>query len=406
MGSTEQGKQCLLPEEAVYLLECGTVQIFYKELQLSVQEAYERLLTHQTITMQQYQVYSYLKRLGYIVTRFKASSVMSTYERQINVQPCSRSRQKRKRSSSPKLKENLKQNKEDQQTVFEDIQDLKVEQSLNSSVWINQFTSTGARIADTIEDINPESANQLENTQTEKLRSPFRWDFSKILFPSCAPDHSCNLLPPPEHELLPENVAGRELDISLWRLRLNQKMDKMSRREQEQYDWEQRFKTSINADPMVQKCTSWKEYKKLLQDRGHSSQKERPHHLWAGNITPLVTPQHGMSTASVLEQITVMHQSHLLDDSNRLQNYAPDMPQILFDVHQSDGTSEFKKSRPGKPYARICVCSFDEPIPSLHTVKCLALRSGDVPVVFALVNCGEVAFYTFKDFQLPVDVYP
>lgn len=50
--------------------------------------------------------------------------------------------------------------------------------------------------------------------------------------------------------------------------------------------------------------------------------------------------------------------------------------------------------------------SFDEQIPTLLTLKNLAYQSGDVPVVFALVDYGEVAFYTFKDFQLPVDVYP
>uniref|UniRef100_A0A8C5QQN7 tRNA-splicing endonuclease subunit Sen54 N-terminal domain-containing protein n=1 Tax=Leptobrachium leishanense TaxID=445787 RepID=A0A8C5QQN7_9ANUR len=103
-----------------------------------------------------------------------------------------------------------------------------------------------------------------------------------------------------------------------------------------------------------------------------------------------------VSNASVLDQITVMTSSQLLDD----------VPQIHFDVYQADGTSDFRKSRPGLPYARVCVRSFSEAVPSLRSLKCLALRSVDVPVVFALVDCGEVAFYSFKDFRLPVDVYP
>lgn len=50
--------------------------------------------------------------------------------------------------------------------------------------------------------------------------------------------------------------------------------------------------------------------------------------------------------------------------------------------------------------------SFNGPVPDLHAIKLLALQSGDVPVVFAVVDYGDISFYTFKDFQLPTDVYP
>ena len=50
--------------------------------------------------------------------------------------------------------------------------------------------------------------------------------------------------------------------------------------------------------------------------------------------------------------------------------------------------------------------SFDGPVPDLRAIKLLASLSGDVPVVFAVVDHGDISFYTFKDFQLPTDVYP
>lgn len=50
--------------------------------------------------------------------------------------------------------------------------------------------------------------------------------------------------------------------------------------------------------------------------------------------------------------------------------------------------------------------SFSGPVPDLRAVKLLTSQSGDVPVVFAVVDCGDVSFYTFKDFQLPTDIYP
>ena len=53
----------------------------------------------------------------------------------------------------------------------------------------------------------------------------------------------------------------------------------------------------------------------------------------------------------------------------------------------------------------LCL-SFDGPVPDLRVMKLLAFQSGDVLVVFAVVDHGDISFYTFKDFQLPVDVYP
>ena len=55
----------------------------------------------------------------------------------------------------------------------------------------------------------------------------------------------------------------------------------------------------------------------------------------------------------------------------------------------------------------ILLClSFYGPVPDLRAVKLLAFQSGDVPVVFAVVDYGDISFYTFKDFQLPTDVFP
>lgn len=78
---------------------------------------------------------------------------------------------------------------------------------------------------------------------------------------------------------------------------------------------------------------------------------------------------------------------------------------ISFDVYQLDTVAEFKKSHPGKPYTRMCVCSFDGPVPDLNAMKLLSFQSGDVPVTFAVVDHGDISFYCFKDFKLPTDAY-
>ncbi|KAJ7200687.1 tRNA-splicing endonuclease subunit sen54 N-term-domain-containing protein [Mycena rebaudengoi] len=77
----------LLPEEALYLIERGTV-FCWKEANLnlegvegledvlgppmSVQQAFSEMIGTEDLTLERYQVYAYLKRLGYVVTRATA----------------------------------------------------------------------------------------------------------------------------------------------------------------------------------------------------------------------------------------------------------------------------------------------------------------------------------------------
>uniref|UniRef100_A0A3P9HLC3 TSEN54 tRNA splicing endonuclease subunit n=1 Tax=Oryzias latipes TaxID=8090 RepID=A0A3P9HLC3_ORYLA len=103
-GFSADGKQYLLPEEALYLMECGSVQIFHEDLPISIQDGYEAFLSADTVTLQQFQVFGHLKRLGYVVHRFDPGSEPTPYARQLNL-PLLRARAgrapKRRRSSSP-----------------------------------------------------------------------------------------------------------------------------------------------------------------------------------------------------------------------------------------------------------------------------------------------------------------
>ncbi|XP_063816687.1 tRNA-splicing endonuclease subunit Sen54 isoform X2 [Pseudophryne corroboree] len=438
LGSLGRGVWKPVEELVELTLPAGTIQLFYKDLPLSVQEAYEKLLSHGTVTLLHYQVYSHLKRLGYIVTRFTPSFIQSPYERQLNLESCFVPHRKRKRSSSPRSKVKFKPETLDNNGK-EDI-DLTVSNSSRHSSGTKISSSCPKLTAcvpescksdsqpdnddsplrirqagDEVHTKDLETCNQLQSRTSQTAEHTVstgktstrssRWDFTKIQFPNCASDQPCTHLPAPEPVLLPENVTGRQVDISRWLEKLNVRRERLSRKEQEQLDWERKYKISINADPKIKECTNWREYKELLLERGRESHKVRPTHLWASSVSPLFMPGHVKSTASVLEQITEMRQSALLGAGKRPKDMQ-NLPQIHFNLYQADGTSEFKKSKPGKPYARLCVRSFDEQIPSLGTVKHLTYQSGDVPVVFAIVDCGEIAFYTFKDFQLPVDVYP
>ncbi|XP_045425878.1 tRNA-splicing endonuclease subunit Sen54 isoform X9 [Lemur catta] len=321
MGFSEQGRQRLHPEEALYLLECGSIQLFHQDLPLSIQEAYQLLLTEDTVTLLQYQVFSHLKRLGYVVRRFQQSCVLSPYERQLNLDG---------------------------------------------------------------------STQCLEDRDGKRKRRG-----------SSSRRHTLLLAPAPE--LLPANVAGRETDAESWCQKLNQRKEKLSWREQEQQAEARHFREDINADPEVQRCSSWQEYKELLQRRHLQRSQNLPPHLWGQPVTPLLKPGQADSPATVLQHISVLQTTHLADGGARLLERSGGL-EISFDVYQADAVATFRKNNPGKPYARMCISGFDEPVPDLCSLKRLSYQSGDVPLIFALVDHGDISFYSFRDFTLPRDL--
>ncbi|NWW72724.1 SEN54 endonuclease, partial [Climacteris rufus] len=423
MGFSERGKQCLLPEEALYLLECGSVQLFYRDLPLSIQEAYETLLCQEAMSLSHYQVFSHLKQLGYIVLRFDPSTVPSPYERQLNLESHCKSsgkqQRKRRRSSSPRLHEKKHKGSEDLQeaegTSSKDGDDCGGSIPVGEKPLSVQPKESDAGSAeggsmpvplDTGQKDSLSFSSSQPGDHKESSTGPHapRWDFTTITFPNVAPDQPCTHLPSPDSRLLPENVLGREVDAASWCTRINQKAEKLSRKERRQRERESSYRSSVNADQEVRCCSNWQEYKALLEHRRQQRVWKRPSHLWEQAVTPLLRPDEVTSAAALLQQISVLQPSHILDGASRLQE-DPEAMKIDFNVYQADAVSKFKKTNPGKPHVRMCVRSFDEQIPSLRALKQVTYLSGDVPLVFALVDHGEITFYSLKEFKLPVDVH-
>ncbi|KAM7232619.1 hypothetical protein CapIbe_017380 [Capra ibex] len=425
MGFSEQGRQRLHPEEALYLLECGSIQLFHQDLPLSIQEAYQLLLTEDTVTFLQYQVFSHLKRLGYVVRRFQPSSVLSPYERQLNLDSsaqCLEGKRKRKSSSSqsinkkPKVLQNPLQGmdgtpespaacspppqNQNSCRPEEKPQESSPVKSPVGPLQLLGFLEPCPGLGREGAQCSPENG-KIEDGVMGACKP--RWNFEQISFPNMAADSRHTLLLAPAPELLPANVAGRETDAESWCQRLNQRKEKLSRRERERQAEAQHFREDVNADPQVQRCSSWREYKQLLQRRHLQKTQSRPPHLWDQPVTPLLSPGRADSPAMVLQQISMLQTTHLADGGARLLE-KPGGLEISFDVYQADAVATFRKNNPGKPYVRLCISGSDELVPDLCTLKRLSYQSGDVPLIFALVDHGDISFYSFRDFTLPRDL--
>ncbi|XP_039595869.1 tRNA-splicing endonuclease subunit Sen54 isoform X1 [Polypterus senegalus] len=428
MGYADEGKQFLLPEEALFLMECGSVEVFYRDLPLSIQEGYELLLGDKTISLLEYLVFSHLKRLGYIVNRFDSSAVPSVYERRLNLvhkrEKQSKQQRKRKRSVSASRSNDISEGQPDSQDVQNRREkagdDAFMEGTSSDSqkaVGMNYFSSSAVSSEEECHELPSNSEQKRPDWWEKKLeeapspgrpvyskQSAGKCDLNKVLFPNLGRDCLHTNLEVPDACLLPSNVTATACDISSWREKLNMRQMRLTRREREELEKKKKYKRGVNEDKEVRACKNWQEYKQLLERRSQSSSKQRPAHLWNDVICPLVTPGQVSSTGDLLQQISVMQASHLVDDAVGLVEDACDK-RITFDVYQADTAFDFKKSDPGKPYSRISVCSFEDPVPSLHTLKRLAQQSGDVPVTFAVVDNGDISFYSFKDFWLPTDVW-
>uniref|UniRef100_A0A3Q2X0W8 TSEN54 tRNA splicing endonuclease subunit n=1 Tax=Haplochromis burtoni TaxID=8153 RepID=A0A3Q2X0W8_HAPBU len=346
MGFSANGKQCLLPEEALYLMECGNLQVFHQDLPLSIQDGYEKFLSANTVSLQQYQVFGHLKRLGYVVLRFDPSSESSSYARQLNLPQSSdrAGRQlKRKRSLSP-APSSTPTMEEDKSSEGEEDKKLPEPPEAQSSA----DEGRSWWMMDVLGDSDKDSGHGSKSGSS-------CWDFSSISFPdlgSTSREHFPSDLAPPDPSLLPGDLKVGFCDIAPWRQKINLRQVKMSANEQKREKYRRRW--DVNKNREVRRCRNWAEYQELMARR-KGKREGRPAHLWNREVTPLHDPTQPIATGRgrCADAVSIV-QDDLVLCPLRLKD--ADDWRICFNVYQPNTVADFKKSNPGKPYSRMCVC--------------------------------------------------
>lgn len=148
------------------------------------------------------------------------------------------------------------------------------------------------------------------------------------------------------------------------------------------------------------KVDSWKEYKRILKET--SAEKlllEGPGRvLWRGHTVPLIKPGMAASTQSVLAACS------LGDETSDVSDREWKIPKELqlsfhFDVYLPN--VPYRKSQPSQPSKRITVLR-DGQNPTPGQILDITTRfHDDVPVVSAVVVCGEVRLYTLSPVNIP-----
>uniref|UniRef100_A0A3B4B5D9 tRNA-splicing endonuclease subunit Sen54 N-terminal domain-containing protein n=1 Tax=Periophthalmus magnuspinnatus TaxID=409849 RepID=A0A3B4B5D9_9GOBI len=362
MGFSAKGKQYLLPEEALFLMECGNVQVFYQDLPFSIQDGYENFLSSKSITFQQY-----------LVRHFKKVVFLFANVNIYNIE-CIFTSGKGILSGHRKVREIWDSRQMlvlyfcviSCQTEVESVEeepDCKQDVIRKSEVKQRSWWSPG------------------KTSGSCSVSGSRQWDFSSIHFPDVGsalrsrPDDVVSLAAP-DPSLLPGALTVGPCDVIPWRQRINLKEVYMSPKDRQREEEANRRWMDVNRDPEVRSCKSWAEYRALLARRGDIIYCD-----------PYVLSNHPFM--------------YLCCSLKPLDNW-----RISFSVFQPDSVSSFKKSNPGRPYARMVVCSFNDPVPDLAVLKQLSSQSPEVALVFAAVDHGDISFYTFKDFHIPKDVFP
>ncbi|XP_063445841.1 tRNA-splicing endonuclease subunit Sen54-like [Mytilus trossulus] len=476
MGFVDKSRKWLYPEEALFLMETNTMEVMYKGLPLSIQQAYQCFFSTE-VTLEQYQVYTHLRRLGYVLVRHQGRLNVTEYEKKIKLDQHLKSdkrkdkkRKNRKENENKEIKKLKQSNSVQELKPSEETCDMEVaeETSIDESMELTSFMESvqetspidGMEInndfTDQTEQLNKEqgikanqetkytklnsfgafqdnntglcendgdsSVNYFSYTMKSRQKSldsdisvrfsqpscssmknkltnlPPEWNFSEIVFPDIGKDKVLHLTKYyksqqlfPHGVQLPDNCT---FDSEKYNLNLTSNKHKKD---------EENFNLEYSIDPSQWKkkpvnSKNWKEYKEKVKLLENQEEVTPVSHLWKGEITPLVKPCYCSSLDSVIEKLQVV--KNLSVTSQMSSNLKDFQHKVIYDVYLPD--SKFKKSSPGLPHHRLCVLRHCEPLPDLQTITNLHHYYTDgLPIQWAVVDHGDIAFYGFTDVQIP-----
>lgn len=410
MGHVEDGKQLLFPEEALFLIDEGVMEVYRGGVPLSVEEAYSVLLGS-NVPLEHYQAFAHLCRLGYIVQRFEKT--LATFERQIGFDENSKSKRKkskkRKQQTTDAMDLTSKRSKDEPVNLHQcgdvpcDSEAVTSEDRVEEGCWSVDSSEDRVETVDSVtnevqvkiecaKDSQKEICGEMSNREDLKTSSArLLWDFDSIEFPDISKETGLEIVlkRPPSHLLPP----GVEIAKPFYTMTIVRR------------DLSQKHRSTSNAVVCGSSARNWAEYKKMLAKKSEAEHlaSSPAAILWTGEVTPLVRPSHAVSMGAILSRLKVF--GHLdpihAAESVNCENDAH-QSQIVYNVYLPD--SKFRKSSPGSPSVCLCVNGQEVRSPSFVDL-CRSLREcpRGATLMWAVVDNGDVAFYSFNGVDLPRD---
>ncbi|XP_062566451.1 tRNA-splicing endonuclease subunit Sen54-like [Saccostrea cucullata] len=455
MGFSDKSRKWLYPEEALFLMETNTLEVCYKGLPVSIQQAYTEFLKN--FRFEEYLVYAHLRRIGYVVLRHQGRLLSTKYERMIKLDKHINLKKRKKTqvtatknketADTPQKKVRLSDNgesSEDSKTQLREIPNTckPMEDDASDSVVESDdlenkhigvkgrldnltvkekekknFQATGVgQVQQNFEESMGNNSNDVDIGEKDGECKATRysvWNFEEIKFPDISDIDSFADLQLEEipQRYLPEGIpplSRVKVDVEQFfkQRTQSQKFQNSKVKYGQDLDF---FDLTFSCDVVqpVKKvsASNWREYKEKMLETVKGENFISPvEHLWMDEVTPLVRPGDAKNTISVLEKLKVIQTWDNKSVSSNNTAAKPEIPKVSYDVYKPD--AKFRKSNPGVPDHRICVVGSDEDPPSLSTLTSIfSYYDDEVPLHWAVVDEGEIAFYSFSQISLPTQVF-
>eukprot|EP00058_Branchiostoma_floridae_P025247 XP_002610737.1 hypothetical protein BRAFLDRAFT_90923 [Branchiostoma floridae] len=233
----------------------NAIEVYWNKVPLAVQQAYAMMLGNK-VSMEQYQVYAHLSRLGYILMRHQSREHFSWYERQIQLDEYIPIKERIKERSSAQVRDWFPPNQQEEQdspssgklqkpdevhTCGDNIasqESGKVKSASHSPV---EHSTSNQRPRDSLVETqalvkkgrNEQSVEdeqmeiQYEDSRKDKTKKQekkelsslvlapqeYKWDFTNINIPNVGQDSDVSEIPIPSTQLLPAGAILSKLQV-------------------------------------------------------------------------------------------------------------------------------------------------------------------------------------------------
>lgn len=385
----------LYPEEALFLLDVGDIELTFNGMLLSMQDAYSLLLFSQTkpnsCSFDQYCVYAHLCRMGYRVQRFQDEFNDSSDKRPFD-----------NSTDSPVKAKKLK--RLDTNNLMDNTNKKKSCDTSNNNV---EFETQKSNIDcfETPKTVNPsafrgwwfdsDKKKTLPSSITTLICNSPNSELSSVALPSLDKHDQYLVFDELPECLIPPQTCSWKYEIeNIWYERLK-KDDQSNSKPKLVYS----HPKSLDYNNICRKAKSWSHFNSLVKS-AHEEKRENMKSLsllmHGGEIKPLLQIETVNSWKSVQNRLQVIQHKKFEREIPCSDTYSID-----FNIFQATPEKSFKKSSPGKPFVRISVVNSDDFVPDFAEIKALNLTSDGIPVKIALVNCGKVMFFGFDNIDIP-----
>lgn len=349
----------LYPEEALFLLDIGDIELTMNDVPMSLQEAFSVISRTKNcqFSLDHYTTFSYLVKCGFVVQRYGMGS--------------KRVKSKRRRSSTEKPTSSVKLPKlDDRKKIVDKPSHMDDCESSTSHSECRQWYAI---------------TTTHDTTDTTPLTSTGITHVDEVAFPNMT-KRSNNHLPAPSENLLPAGIPSHSYFIDdIWFERI--KKDEGKRHVQQSGSHSR--KKVLGSD----ECKNWSEYKTLkLEVQKAENAKLKKLHDWISTweVKPLILP----GTSSVEDGLHRLRTIMATSESTnvKLQSSTFD---LNFNVYTA-GSTPFKKTNPGRASFVVIVTNAGTPPPTSLDILSLLRKSNGVPVRFAVVDDGQLSFYEFE----------